>query len=54
MRMYELTEMYKELQDALENEEVTQEEAADTFDAINDAITAKIDALSAIYLEAEG
>ena len=47
MRMYELTEMYKELQDALENEEVTQEEAADTFDAINDA-------LSAIYLEAEG
>lgn len=54
MRMYELTEMYKELQAALENEEVTQEEAADTFDAINDAITAKIDALSAIYLEAEG
>ena len=54
MRMYKLTEMYKELQAALENEEVTQEEAADTFDAINDAITAKIDALSAIYLEAEG
>ena len=54
MRMYELTEMYKELQAAIENEEVTQEEAADTFDAINDAITAKIDALSAIYLEAEG
>ena len=54
MRMYELTEMYKELQAALENEEVTPEEVADTFDAINDAITAKIDALSAIYLEAEG
>lgn len=54
MRMYELTEMYKELQAALENEEVTPEEAADTFEAINDAITVKIDALSAIYLEACG
>ena len=54
MRMYELTEMYKELQAAIENEEVTQEEAADTFDAIKDAMTVKIDALSAIYLEAQG
>lgn len=54
MRMYELTEMYKELQAALENEEVTPEEVADTFDAINDAITVKVDALSAIYLEAQG
>lgn len=54
MRMYELTEMYKELQTALENEEVTQEEVADTFDAIKDAMTVKIDALSAIYLEAQG
>lgn len=54
MRMYELTEMYKELQAALENEEVTPEEVADTFDAINDAITVKIDALSAIFLEAQG
>lgn len=54
MRMYELTEMYKELQAALENEEVTQEEVADTFDAIKDAMTVKIDALSAIYLEAQG
>lgn len=54
MRMYELTEMYKELQAAIENEEVTEEEAADTFEAINDAITVKIDALSAIYLEACG
>lgn len=54
MRMYELTEMYKELQAAIENEEVTQEEVADTFDAIKDAMTVKIDALSAIYLEAQG
>lgn len=54
MRMYELTEMYRELQAALENEEVTPEEVADTFDAINDAITVKVDALSAIYLEAQG
>lgn len=54
MRMYELTEMYKGLQAALENEEVTPEEVADTFDAINDAITVKVDALSAIYLEAQG
>lgn len=54
MRMYELTEMYKGLQFALENEEVTPEEVADTFAAINDAITVKVDALSAIYLEAQG
>lgn len=54
MRMYELTEMYKELQAAIENEEVTQEEVADTFDAIKDAMTVKIDALSAIFLEAQG
>lgn len=54
MRMYELTEMYKDLQAAIENEEVTQEEVADTFDAIKDAMTVKIDALSAIYLEAQG
>ncbi|WP_459540763.1 siphovirus Gp157 family protein [Negativicoccus succinicivorans] len=54
MRMYELTEMYKDLQAAIENEEVTEEEAADTFDAIKDAMTVKIDALSAIYLEAQG
>ena len=54
MRMYELTEMYKGLQAALENEEVTPEEVADTFAAINDAITVKVDALSAIYLEAQG
>ena len=45
MTLYEIGENYHALAELLESEEVTPEEVADTFAAIEDAAGAKIDAI---------
>ena len=49
MTLYEIGENYRALAELLESEEVTPEEVADTFAAIEDAAGAKIDAIGWLF-----
>ncbi len=49
MTLYEIGENYRDLAEMVEREEVTAEEVADTFAAIQDAAGVKIDSIAEIY-----